>query len=103
MFSYPLLEGDCVGPTWPILKPGSREPGFFLERFLAGLSPARLFLARFLESVVRIFHMMNFATPRSLIDNGTSAPHHRQMITNPCATAMVKKASLPGALDRRAR
>jgi hypothetical protein len=23
------LEGDCVGLTWPILKPGSYEPGFF--------------------------------------------------------------------------
>jgi hypothetical protein len=25
-----LLEGDCVGLSWPILKPGSFEPGFFL-------------------------------------------------------------------------
>jgi hypothetical protein len=24
------LEGDCVGPTWPSLEPGSHEPGFFL-------------------------------------------------------------------------
>ena len=24
-----LLEGDCVGLTWPSLMPGSHEPGFF--------------------------------------------------------------------------
>src|SRR5579864_1920753 len=51
-----LLEGDCVGPTWPILKPGSHEPGFFsgsscraltspafFQDPLASLSRARLF------------------------------------------------------------
>jgi hypothetical protein len=37
-----LLEGDCVGPTWPSLKPGSHEPGFFLM-LVSGLSRARLF------------------------------------------------------------
>jgi hypothetical protein len=55
------LEGDCVGPTWPPLKPGSYEPGFFLSpfcraftspafffRLFAGLSRARLFSFAFL-------------------------------------------------------
>jgi hypothetical protein len=43
-----LLEGDCVGPTWPILKPGSHEPGFFLSEVLPGSHELGFFLSEVL-------------------------------------------------------
>src|ERR1700742_3488905 len=96
----PLLQwrGCSVIPSWKVIVSAPR--GQYSSRALT--SPA-FFLRDFFKSVVRIFHMMKFAAPLCLIDNGTSAPHHHPMITNPCATAMMKKASLRGALDRRAR
>src|SRR5271154_3839571 len=79
-----LLEGDCVGPTRPILK--------------AGLLRARLFFYRTVFPLCGFHHEKNCRP----VDSGTAAPHPPPMITNPGATA-VKKASLSGASDRRAR
>jgi hypothetical protein len=37
------------------------------------------------------------------VDRVNTANHHHSMITNLCTAALSKKASLPGAFDRRAR
>ena len=64
-----LLEGDCVGPTRPILE--------------AGLLGVRLFSFQFFPRA-RAFHhekaprafFAKFAPPRTNVDSGTGAPHH---------------------------
>src|SRR5579871_5323392 len=54
-----LLEGDCVGPTRPILK--------------AGLSRARLFSLPVSPKTSVLFHHEKGVHS---VDSGTNAPHH---------------------------
>ena len=91
-----LLEGDCVGPTRPILKAGLLGARLFF------CSDAASFPARGFQCSRLSYGFHNEKDRRPL----TAEPAHRiisLMITNPCAFAAMKKASLSGASDRRAQ
>jgi hypothetical protein len=83
MFGYPSWKVIVSAQRGQYLEPGSSEPGFFS---------------------MRIFTKKHFHDEKDAV-RLTVEPSHRiiaPMITNACTTA-VKKASLSGASDWRAR
>jgi len=71
--------------TQPILRDAAQERGFSSDERYRAHAGMRVVCAA-----------------GATVDSFGVAPHHRQMITIPCA-ALSKKIPLPGMLDRRAR
>jgi hypothetical protein len=107
----PSSSGAVFGyPSWKVIvsaqrgqysKPGSHEPGFFCHR--SGQASDEAFSRSDFQSGI-IFHDEVFHNEKDCLPL-TVEPADRTitlMFTNLCATAVMKKASLPGASDRRA-